>query len=285
MPDKEYKDLEDEYEMLHKEISNNMEKVLKVANIYFPLAVTALGFAIKNQECIISIAIFIFSCIMVSNQIMYRKSTFRNATYCEVFLESKLERKWEKRLFLIEKIEQNENRHKIRGYKWKFVEWIILQFVAVFVFWSTRENAPWTDTVWETHLNMLLLVIFSVMILYNTYKIKDMADVVVQKEKEKCRWEKVQRMETKQQKEDIEETCSTKREKTKTEAKILFLACIAIICVCLYVIDIGIMMHRNKILMSEELGFIGSILGGGMTLIGVIITIIIIISLHKDSNK
>ena len=42
--------MEREYEMLHKEIETNTADLLKFANIYFPLAITILGFSYSDID-------------------------------------------------------------------------------------------------------------------------------------------------------------------------------------------------------------------------------------------
>lgn len=98
----DHEDLQREYESLREEIRGNSADLLKMTTFSLPFAITIIAYAWKFEQGFIAFANIVLVYSMMSKQMKNRQSTFRNATYCEVFLEPYMNRNWETRLHALE---------------------------------------------------------------------------------------------------------------------------------------------------------------------------------------
>lgn len=184
--------IEKEYEMLREEIRGNSASILKVSTFSIPVAITIISYAWATGQGIIALANILLVFSMLFKQIKYRQSTFRNATYCEVFLEPYLDRKWETRLHRIEVLEVDNSTDRK---KWSiikmgnFLEWISIELISMFVF-IVKTPAIMVSLGWK--LSCAIGIVFVVVIFYSVMLIRKFVDIQEGKNDQKVKWEKIQ---------------------------------------------------------------------------------------------
>ena len=185
-------DLEKEYEMLREEIRGNSADLLKITTFALPIAITIMVYAWTTGQGIIASANLLLVYSMVSKQMKYRQSTFRNATYCEVFLEPKLNRNWETRLHKFEDLEnQNSDDKKKWNYinRFRFFEWIAVEIASVI---TIAVKWPREFFLGATSIRYCLFFIIGCCVVVHTLKlIHKLSDIQGSKKDHKAKWEKI----------------------------------------------------------------------------------------------
>lgn len=195
-----YEAMEAEYQMLHNEIMSNAADSLKITSTCVPVAVAALGFAVEFEKYWITAVVFVFASIMISIQLRYRKSTFRNATYCEVFLEPELGRKWETRLRKMQENDENKRnengdngKHGLKKIlnrkRLRFLEWILIEVVA-WVMFISMQTGTFFDVLMEP-INIVISIVFLTVFVSNIADVVSITNRPKQKKVDYDKWKKI----------------------------------------------------------------------------------------------
>lgn len=178
-----------EYDMLHDEIKNNTDSLFKITCFFLPVAITILTLAIQVNHGFIALFNIPLVIAMVNKIKLLRLSTMKNATYCEVFLDSSLNRKWETRLRKLEH-KANGGKKVLRMAYPGFLEWILIEIMSIIIFISKEMDANGVIEI----LILTIGVVFGIsMLIYTVYVVDSVSDVGKMKQEYIQYWKEIEK--------------------------------------------------------------------------------------------
>ena len=178
-----------EYDMLHDEIKSNTDSLFKITCFFLPVAITILTLALQVNHGFIALFNIPLVIAMVNKIKLLRLSTMKNATYCEVFLDSSLNRKWETRLRKLEHKANSETKVLRMAYP-GFLEWILIEIMSIIVFISKEMAA---DGIIEI-LILIIGVVFGIsMLIYTICVVNSVSDVGKMKQEYIQYWKEIEK--------------------------------------------------------------------------------------------
>lgn len=178
-----------EYDMLHDEIKSNTNSLFKITCFFLPVAITILTLAIQVNHGFIALFNIPLVIAMVNKIKLLRLSTMKNATYCEVFLDSSLNRKWETRLRKLEH-KANGGKEVLRMAYPGFLEWILIEIMSIIIFISKEMDANGVIEI----LILTIGVVFGIsMLIYTVYVVDSVSDVGKMKQEYIQYWKEIEK--------------------------------------------------------------------------------------------